>query len=57
VRCGKPPHETILRSDENVLKQKPAYAARNQSAGFDHVVPPQRNLQAIPEGRASRFGK
>jgi hypothetical protein len=46
-----------LRSDENVLKQKAAYGVRNQSMGFDHVVPPQRDLQAIPQGRASRHGE
>jgi hypothetical protein len=45
-------------TDENVLKQRAAYAAKVQLAGFDHVGPhPKRDLQAIPQGRASRHGE
>ena len=45
-------------TDENVLKQKAAYAGGVNQRGFHHVGPhPQRDLQAIPQGRACRHGE
>jgi hypothetical protein len=45
-------------TDENVLKQKAAHTAGINKRGSDHVGPhPQRDLQAIPQGRASRHGE